>query len=151
MANNYLQFSFTIDEITDDERDWLRKLLDEADEPPTCVLELGSDPDDCDTHEHQYKGLAQFGELDDPGFHVEIEDDGSAWVYAEESGDPNAVGRFLRAFLAAHRPESRLGFQWAEWCSKLRTDEFGGGAISVTADGETFMHTTDWLDRQAAS
>lgn len=133
MANNYLQFSFAIPDLTEPEIEWLRALL--------AVEPEDDDPDNP-------VGIGKYGE--DPeyfGGTVEIDDDG-LWIYAEESGTPEDAACFVQAFLAAHRPGDAIGFEWAATCSKMRLDEFGGGAVLITATDQTWMSSSQWLAGQ---
>src|SRR5689334_18897111 len=118
MANNYTQFSEAIERITPEERSWIESQLDPdswGEEPPEWEAPL----------EEEY--LSFEWSLD------EIE--GSLWLYAEESGDPDEVARFVRAFLARFRPGDRFSLTYADSCSKPRLGEFSGGAVFVTRDG----------------
>ena len=128
MANNYLQFSFLIRDLTFDETAWVRPLLDAEEES-----------DD---------GLSQFA---DNGFdyfcaNVELDPDG-LWIYAaDDSGSPEDAANFVQAFLAKHRPDARVGFTWASTCSKPRVDEFDGGGVVVSAGGQEWMSASSWVN-----
>ena len=104
MANNYLQFSEVIDNITPEEKEWWKKRISE--------LKLDEDWM--------------------PGS-IQVEEEGSIWLYGEEFGDPDAVARIVQQFLFTFRPNHVFTLQWAETCSKMRIGEFSGGAMVVTA------------------
>jgi hypothetical protein len=52
----------------------------------------------------------------------------------------------LQDFLKKNRPDSYLGFEWANTCSKMRLDEFSGGAVFITADKTDWVSTYDFLE-----
>jgi hypothetical protein len=123
MADNYLQFSETLDALTPPEADWLREQL--AEDPATdCPRFLADFPDreadDCDC-----------------GFQYEFEDSSnglSLWLSAEERGDVLRVAHLVREFLRRFRPTLCWSLTYATTCSTIRPGEFGGGAVFVTAD-----------------
>ncbi len=131
MANNYLQFSFLIPDLTFDETAWVRE-----------IISIDIEDDDYDNP----RGLGQFA--DDPeyfGANVEFDPDG-LWIYADESGSPDDAAAFVQAFLAKHRPDYKVGFTWASTCSKPRINEFDGGGAVVSATGTTWMNASRWVD-----
>ena len=146
MANNYLQFSAVIEQLTVAEAAWCRDRLahleqvlrewDGATAPEGVPVEdRGYDPDS--------------GCL---GFEYEIGDaGGNLWLYAPESGDVEHVGEFVRELLARFRPEACFTMTWAATCSKMRVDEFSGGALFVTKDAWDTMSAGGWAcDQQRA-
>jgi len=105
MANNYIQFSKLIPIKNQEERDWLQKKFQEED-----------DNDE--------------GPICDWEF---LEDD--FWIYAEEYADFEALADTLQEFFKEFRDDGdSLIITWAEFCSKLRPDEFTGGGICITKD-----------------
>ena len=116
MANNYVQFSFAIPYITDKEAAWVDAYL-------TDVLAQA-----CSDEERQ-QFIENGGHC---GFDYAFDESG-LWIYSEESGVPELVAAFLRQFLKANRPTKYIHFTWAATCSKMRLDEFYGGAVLVTA------------------
>lgn len=128
MADYYTDFSFSIDDLTVEESQWIREKLDEIDD--------GGDEDAwlcCDvtieTDFHQ-----------GPGY---------CWIRSEAgSGNIEAVADFCGEFLAEFRPDKWIEFEWANTCSKPRVDSFGGGAVFITATESRWLNTTDWLVKQ---
>jgi hypothetical protein len=118
MANNYTQFSFCISDLTPAEASWLKEEYAKVDE-------------DNDYYMNRF-ALKVDGE--------------TAYLYAEDNCDLDRVVAFVQAFLKTHRPDSSIGFEWAETCSKPRPGEFGGGAILVTATTDEWMSTGEALD-----
>jgi hypothetical protein len=124
MANNYMQFSEAIGNITDEEAAWITEKLTQLDdaEPDTPGLE------------DWQKDIVSIGWL---GFSWQIEGEGSdrqMWIHhGDESGSVEAIPDFIQAFLAKFRPADYFTLEWATWCSKPRVREFSGGAIFITA------------------
>lgn len=62
--------------------------------------------------------------------------DGELWVYAEESANLEAVTIILQKLLIADAIEGNYQggvlVTWSNTCSKMRPDEFSGGACYVT-------------------
>lgn len=118
MANNYLQWSFIVEDLTAAEARWL----------DTEMLRLDS---------------ADFAGL--PSLQID-QGNKQAWFYADESGDLEMMTDILVEFLKRHRPQGQIGFTWASTCSKMRPGEFSGGACFITANGTEFMHADTWLE-----
>ena len=126
MANNYQQHSFMINSLTSTEITWLETKFDEIDKS-------NDDP----SGEHTDIGSTE----------IERRDDGAdLWLYAEEGADLDSLVDFLQDFLKENRPDSYLGFEWANTCSKMRLDEFSGGAVFITADKADWISTYDFLE-----
>ena len=118
MANNYTQFSFVIEDITPDEATWLK-------------TEYAKEVADEDLY---------------LGFELTV-DGTKAYLYTEESGDVESTATFVSQFLATFRPKATVGFEWADWCSKARPGEFGGGAALVSATTVAYETTCQMLER----
>jgi hypothetical protein len=148
MANNYLQFSFAIPNITGDEAAWIREYLayaeriaDYDNDAWSAAIKDQVPP----AHDPLYASVQDNGSL---GFEWEIDDEDGLWIYAEESGDPDSAALLVQKFLATHRPNAYVGFEWAATCSKMRLDEFGGGAAIITATEITWNSTSAWVQEQ---
>lgn len=135
MANYYTMLSFTIENLTNDEIDWLAGVIGEG--------------------YFSEAGLAQFcddGELAaEVGFGCEVElDEGrrSLWITHDESANPNDAASFVQEFLLRFRPQDVVSFEWADTCSNPRADAYGGGACVVTALGYEMFHTSMWVQRK---
>ena len=167
MANNYLQFSEALGNLSIVERDWLQRQLEtvyvfgekgfsESDVPNDLstaganwsgcrALRDLPDADSDDDAEFQY----EFGHNEELGRHL--------WIYAEEGGDPNRVAHLVQMFLRQFRPDQSWSLTYAATCSKLRLGEFAGGAVFVTAmkiesmDAYDFVSTrrAEFTDRQS--
>ena len=120
MANNYQQYSFMIEKLTPTEVTWLETKFDE---------------------------ISELIEADIGSTEIERRDDGAdLWLYAEEGCDLDCLVEFLQGFLKENRPDSYIGFEWANTCSKMRLDEFSGGSVFITAEKTDWNCTYDFLE-----
>lgn len=153
MANNYLQFSLLVPLKSKAELRWVAKTL-------ASITKLF---DNRELDEKRARALGTLGrriideQWDYMDFQFSLEPtrddaDGVAalWLYAEESGDPDQVAAVLEEFLKKFRPTGVITFSWAYTCSKLRVNEFGGGAAVVTADGTSILDAQSWTEDLAA-
>lgn len=131
MANNYSQFSEGMFEnLTAEEEAWITEVLKEKDTEKVQDL----------------LGDVQFDAYMWPGFQFEIEEErrfsGSEkeevvrylWLYSNECVCSDNVIAFLQAFIREFRPSAVVSFTWADYCSRLRVGEFGGGWGVITAE-----------------
>jgi hypothetical protein len=75
--------------------------------------------------------------------HREAED--HLWCYSEESAHMEQLADYVQAVLEKFDLPDKVGWAWAETCSKPRLDEFGGGAVVVTKDQQYWTTTWDFL------
>lgn len=138
MANSYVMFSMEVRDLTADEVGWIKEGMGD--------WERDLDPDE--DEDKQLQAFCEKWGIDDytdwPLFDVEFYDD-SAIFYSDECGNADNLAKFLKAFLAANRPDTCLGFEVAFTCSRLRPGEFGGAAYFVTAGSWDVFGTMDWL------
>jgi hypothetical protein len=124
-------FSFQITELTADERDWLAPLTGADGAGPTDEL------------------AALLTNPDQIGFYATFADDGRALsVESGEHGTPEDAANILQAFLSRFRPDGTFGFEWAKTCSQPLPDAFGGGAVFITARGQRWTSSGNWLADQ---
>ena len=153
MANNYLQFSLLVHLKTKAELEWAAKTL-------AAIARLFESPGQFD--EKQARALGPVGrrilkeQWDFADFQFSIEparDDAEGvavlWIYAEESGNPDQVAVVLEEYLKLFAPTGVITFTWACTCSKMRVDEFSGGAAVVTASGTKFIDAMSWAEEEA--
>lgn len=81
------------------------------------------------------------------GVNVEIEKDG-VWFYGEEFLEAENVVEIAQALLDELKIDEPFTFSWADTCSKMRIDEFGGGACSIKRGEAPFY--VDAFDLAAA-
>ena len=170
MANNYLQFSEVIANLTESEEAWLKEQLQRiclfgdreypADEDgypvgnPDEVAHQDPDwviPRFLRDYRHELGNTEQ-------GFCAEFHDDHDSpdgwdrhlWIYAEEGGEPDHAAWLVQKFLKQFRPQECWSLTYATTCSKLRVGEFAGGAVFVTADEIRWQGADDFIEQQRA-
>ncbi len=121
MADNYTDFSAEIEGLTDKEAKW-------------CENELKKLADGDGVLSFEWKILT------DPNVKL--------WIYTVDTGNVEQVAYFAQQFLKTHRPHSFFAFTYAETCNKPRINEFGGGAVFVTAKNVTHFDAHGWLDKR---
>lgn len=148
MANNYLQFSFSVP-FTKEQSDYFIGVLaawddivNEFDDDieldaslMTVARELGAEKDGDDIGDIEHS----------------IEDDGTLCLWAEEFGNVGNVVKLLQHVLKKFDLDLKIGFAWAETSSRPRLNEFGGGAVAFTKDSETWLNTHQWLEQQGVA
>lgn len=74
---------------------------------------------------------------------LSVEEDGSEVWITDDAGEasPDAAEAAVRWLLEQPGSPDVVSFEWANTCSKPRTDAFGGGAM-VIAKG----HATEWIN-----
>jgi hypothetical protein len=71
---------------------------------------------------------------------VEVEES-SVWFYSDEYINPAHVAEIARALVEELEIDEPFYCSWAYTCSKLRVDEFGGGAFGIVRGKPTI-----WVD-----
>jgi len=151
MANNYMQFSELVENLTNEERAWIEKLPDRGDYEDNPDIEE-------DWEKHFGAALIDYGldveGLDDtldsfPGFDYKIEADGGWWIYVDEGGYLDHLAYVMQGFIRKFRPEFIFKLTWAETCSKLRIGEFSGGCLVVSKDEVVFRNAYSMADEIA--
>lgn len=161
MANNYSQFSTGIYDLTDEEKEWINRVM--------CTpISLGEYVEYRDMHtvdqiatnreilyhgEPEKQKLKHADDDDDywPRFDWQITDSSKSdkdmwWLYCGESFNLDHVIMAVQAFLRTFRPKEYLVMSWADTCGKPRIDVFGGGACIITADKWDVMSTYLQMD-----
>lgn len=146
MANNYSQWSSVLEISSDEEYAWLQEVLNLD---PFDALD--KDPNtDMDRYIAEVRSKLGFTfnyedfELPFPDFSHKLSKN-ELWVYAEEYGNLDNLGRIVQAFLRKFRPNGSFYVTWADSCDKPRIDEFGGGAMFVTAEKIETFTVYDWI------
>lgn len=86
-------------------------------------------------------------------FDARIKNKGEEGCYilftSEESGRVDQLAKLVQLFFIEMRPDDCLfTLGWASTCDKMRTGEFGGGAVAVTKDSITYSSTWEWIADQ---
>ncbi|MCG8583114.1 MAG: hypothetical protein MI757_00180 [Pirellulales bacterium] len=169
MANNYRSFSEQIENLTDEEIDWLERQTDTVrfrsvagPDPEQEVLEIALTEDDENYEEEGMRFLVEavgdaeqarlvddFGMIKFTEFGYELDKQGrTLWLFAEENGDVGQVAILVQQFLRTFRPHESFSLTAADYCSKPRLGEFGGAAAFITATEILLMSTGDWVAEQ---
>lgn len=160
MADNYLEFSETLDALTPEEATWLRHQLEMI-----AVIDGTEYPEDDDAVRNRetdpsFQGprfLQDYEDLcddaDEQGFHVQFQagDSNYAWFSADEHGDADRLAHLIQKFLKRFRPDQCWSLSYATTCSKLCAGEFGGGAVFVTADEIKWQSSYAFVEQQRAA
>ena len=147
MANNYLQFSFAIALNNEGEREWVESLLSTA----SVADELWDLEENISEFDKERMDLFRevFPEFPDTcslDFDFKINGNNELWIYAEDGmGNPALAADFIQHYLKVFDPKAHVSFEFAETCSKPRIDEFGGGAVIITAENQYWMSTGSWI------
>lgn len=143
MSNNYTQFSEVIADITEEEKDWIKRQLDtswvfgdkEYDEDEFPIELNPADADwtgvrvlrDLEGYNVDYFGFDyEFCDDEEHGSRLWISDDGGY-------GDVEHVAHFVQKFLQKFHPDLCWSLTYACVCDKPKIGEFGGGGVFVTA------------------
>ncbi len=157
MADNYLQFCITVPFKARNELTWFEKTM--AQLSVAVIVEQWKDKKSPLAQSRETQALLK--RFNDEGWdfidmQFEItkpsptSSHGSVTLYAEECANPKQVAAVLEAYLRRFHPTGVLTFSWAYTCSKMRSDNFGGGAAVVTADGSKIIDALDWAEDLAA-
>lgn len=144
MANNYQQFSFSV-QLGTEAAKYAEELF-KAWDAVVC--------DDESIHPDLRNACSDMGaELEGESISVNasVEEDGALCVWCDEWGNIEAVVKVLQHVLQKFDLPSKVGFCWADWCSKPRLDEFGGGAVAISKDGVEWLNTYDWLKEKGCT
>lgn len=175
MANNWLQFSEVIPNLTADEEAWINEQLQGAAiiDGTEYAYELGDDQIKAGgkmiaAEKAEFAGCRAYRDMEDydfgkhsdsVGFEYELSDDKNdpdagwgryMWLYSEENADLERVGHFVQKFLRQFRPNVCWSVTYAETCSRPRVGEFGGGAVFVTAAEIKYECAYGFIEQQRA-
>ncbi|ARJ65976.1 hypothetical protein WV31_10085 [Magnetospirillum sp. ME-1] len=79
---------------------------------------------------------------------LEAEGDGLI-IWAEDHGCVGATADAIQDAMATFGIAEPVILEYADTCSRMRSGEFGGGAVVITATAQEWMNTSDWA-RQTA-
>ena len=125
MADNYTQFSFTLEHLKKAEINWIEKVLRMDSSSANDVVELKKL---LSTEVNKPAGELEYW----PEFDWMLEEN-TLHIYSEECGNELNAAAFVHAFLATFRPKEMEVFGTCYSCSKMRVDEFGGQDWIITA------------------
>lgn len=78
-----------------------------------------------------------------PGFESHFPDKTSLILSSGESGDVENLGNLLGRFLHQFRPNQRFIVPFANTCSRMRLDGFGGGCVVAYPGGHEVVYAQD--------
>lgn len=138
MADNYVQFSFTLEHLKRAEIKWIEKVLEISID--TVVNWPRTTDDSSSTSDAKElkkllstKANRPTGELEYwPEFVWALEGN-TLHIYSREGGNELNAAVFVHAFLATFRPKEIVIFGACYSCSKMRVGEFGGQDWIITA------------------
>ena len=140
MANNYLQFSEIIEALSDEEIQFFSDAL--GWEPP--YDEEGDVPED-------FEWPAWYDQdAQSVGFGCDLSrEDRSIHFYAEEYGNVDTIVELVHEFIVKFRPTFVFQLTFAEYCSKLRIGEFGGGSLVASKYGIEWVNAHVWATQKS--
>lgn len=147
MANSYSAFSVELELLSQEELDQARVLID------LFRLLMTEDLSDADAATLRSLFDSAVGDLPELTgeclFRIETTRSFpySLYVWAEESADLLTAVTFIQAFLRMLNRDDIITLTWADWCSKPRPGEFGGGAVVISRTDVRWLDTQDWIDR----
>jgi hypothetical protein len=87
---------------------------------------------------------AEAGCEEDLGCEAEWTADGDLWFHSE-GVNTDKIAYFMQQFLKQWHPTGCWSMTYAEYCSKPRIGEFGGGAIFVTATEIKWLNAHEYI------
>jgi len=127
MANNYTQFSMGIT-FEKKARKWLEKQLTYK------------------TSEEYEQKVWDNGEND---WNIDHRlDDDYLYLSSDQAPDLEGLIEFLQEYLQKFDPQGFISVTWADFCSKLRVDEFGGGAAAITAKEVKYCNVYEFVAQE---
>lgn len=127
MANNYTQFSAAFHAEP--------RVLDDLEIRLTRAAQEPEDPNDIELY-----GIQWERQKDAEGHFL--------WLFSEEGGNLDLLIDIIAQLQLDFKLEKPWGFTWASWCSKLRIDEFAGGAVCIHMGEVEFINSTVWLQEK---
>ncbi len=160
MANYYLEFSETLNDLKEQEEVWLKNQLE--------VIYVFGDkqyteeelPDGLDPKNTKWIGCRAYQDMEEyvsflyegAGFEYEFCGGGDQerylWVCSLENSEVNRVAHLVQKFLREFRPDQCWSLTYSWTCSKPRVGEFGGGAIFVTATEIKWCIACEFVEQQ---
>ena len=152
MADNYLEFSELLTNLSDEEVAWLDNQLD--------IVHL-RDGVEVEKSNATWTGCRAYRDMPDydgayggdVGFEYEFyeqhdEKGRYLWIYAEEHAYVDRVAHLVQKFLRQFRPDETWSLTYSVTCSKPRVGDFGGGAVVVSATDIKWFNAWDFVEEQ---
>jgi len=151
MADYYSQFSELLD-VSPDEVKWFTEQLQYVYVYDGVEYSQDEIPQELRKRRADWEGYRFFRPALDPDYYGrkfeyrffgDKPGEYQLWLYAEEYGDPEAVGLLMQTFLRRFRPDASWLMAYANTCSRPRPRAFGGGVMLVTPEKIEFRTTDD--------
>jgi hypothetical protein len=164
MADNYLQFSEVLVNLTEPEEAWLKEQLQTIRVFNDKEYAEDAIPAELTSANTDWAGVRFLHDKDDfdsrwdtLGFEYEFDSDSDKdgwgrhfWLHADDWGNPENVAYLVQKFLKMFRPDQCWSLTYAASCSKPRIGEFEGGAVFVTADAIRHQNAFGFIEEQRA-
>ena len=159
MADTFVQFSEELSKLTAEEAAWLKEQLQpivvfddrEFAEDDPAIATLPGSPDFTGPRFLRDKS-AVVRRYDWRGFEFTfLYDEETLWLHCDSHATPKHAAWLVQKFLKRFRPDQCWWLTYATSCSNLRTGEFSGGAVFVTAAEITFHTVYDFVQQQRAT
>ena len=152
MANNFLHFSFVV-KATLEQAKWLAAVDERArkkiDSKWGKKTDAETEPTPVDGSIIQAADALADGRDSPPGIDVDYDERryNSIWIRSNGSGDPEYAADLAQQLLCNFGLDEPISFRWAETCSAMRVDEFGGGAVVITRNEILWLNTATWVQQ----
>jgi|GEM_PF-4938599 hypothetical protein len=160
MADYYTQLSFAISNRNKKEAEWWNKFISNPAHTMAKLFGIEKCQEEWDI-EFEYTLESETAEANEKdidedstylglGAYFEVRKNGkkrSIWIYSEESANVDAIASILQEFLKTCRPEGKIGFSWANNCSRPILDSFSGGYCMVSAKKIVFSELPTWTSK----
>ena len=151
MSENCIDFHFTIQLETEEEKAWIRRLLAALGDQTPAV-------EDARLVSNNIQFLKEVGVEDVdannydfwPNFEYGIEDSNLLRIWSGGDGNPDYVAEAIKAYLNKFCKTGFVVFEVAYTDTGGGPDAYGGAGYTVTADGVEIMGTGNWIREQAA-
>ena len=148
MANNYTETSFIVTMRDTKEQQGVLDMLSDLEQLACSDPESG--PFEFTWPSQAVKDLAFDMDVGDygVGFECDADGDNGLWIHGTESVNVEQVAVFFSWVLRHFNLSGNISFMWADYCSKPRLGEQGGGACFITAEETKWMSTYQWVREQ---
>jgi hypothetical protein len=128
MANNYTQFSVALEGLDE-------VALTFADDVWEQMRDIEDDEDTASEADPAVAAARRIIDRSEGFCNDLVVERGTLYISHDETGDVDQA----------------VAFQWADICSKPRPDEFGGGAVVFSRNGEKWMNSYQWAEKMVTA
>jgi hypothetical protein len=137
MANYWTEYSFVIDNLTNEQIKWWKdkvKKLDELDETEGYYLE---DVDEDGYPKDSILTRYYYEDYGNPNSSFVIDElDNYVWCTSSnnEGGNIDGMIEVIQDYLEEMEPSRIVAYEWIQTCSNPRLDAYHGGAVAISKD-----------------